>query len=1535
MDISSHSYYFIGLNQNRHISEGIKQLCLGEIKYSLEYFNSISNIASKSICKQLSVSRPPLQFIPSAQIPSTTNFNWTAEKFSQKFGEKNNGDELFIILYELNKLKNNSFIKLYKFLTEQTNKEEITPQIMLNLYKTNRNLFLALIPFYSLIFSKFDQNEVLSKIAKYDYNTLSLFSEDSAIIQLTIDVPAANLKDQYIIMQSVIESKNQSLGKNAQDLIASSMENEIKDLQLIHQSIAGHQHFDDIILQSLVTFITHSQYEKAKIYADSNSNHLVLAYILSFPHTSSNKKFLEDTINEIRKINSKDAFDLFLNGLKMDLEMVELVFKISGKRISFNDFVQHSFFYLTKEAFFSDTFSKFQDYSFLKQPISYSLENTNIDYTFIVCYSAFNCLLTDFNIDYLKECLAEIDDPLLLQWFLVDLFSLCFIRDKKTQRYIFTAQQILEILNLINNYTKFELLNNYVQQGLNKASCYGDSDLTVEMLFNSVDTLIHPLLFSHKYEDAKKIASLYPKYMKFIELVQCIEAQTQDLVYVPKITYRDNILMFNIELGLATSDLEYARKALQSMTSSYFEKPILERRISQSNPLSPVKQAPRKTTSVVKQIDDILRNKKMQLSKFHQVDEHEFKFVSSLIDFLNIYIEAGATTPEVLKGMEVNQTLDFLISKSQFDLAIEFAGVNHIDFFLFLFVKYRANESILKLISPRYPLASFTMAICSLSPEELSKFRDIILPENSSKQMINYFEMKISQNDAKQVISLADSIINNDKDKLDDILYREDINVIKKTVLEVQDKISLKLLSSYLEFIVCFDSNDQEIIDFYSKVSFFMTLNDPPQTIEEANNANRIESLLIDLINKEEYQKAKLLAQYTETMNRFIYHILQNITQKIRQGHNIKQLLESCKTHHYEMFKQISPKNYKTRYMFIKNSEELMRNPEVSEEYTTLSVYFFLPEDKRPIQASIQDIIQSLVTSNDIQEINRVAHNFTIDFSIFLKCIVNRAMEIINSYGDSHSLPILIPILPNLMVLLNEYHEFAQNCKGFGDSFIPICALLSVYISVDSIENEYCCAEALLFFRVFLKKLYKVSTDKGKQSIESILKPLKLVENLNSVAFFARFNYSYGSDLVTTDQRAEEIHKLLVENDYIELSNIFMPNSVLCDREHFFTLLKMHEYDFARDEFKQFADQIKRFDFKLQRDFIRRLMWALKSPLCLDEEWMSDPVVDISPMPMHISVQQFVQSKISAFYPSCNTECAFYLGAISENESGIMDFLISNGSIKAAFTILTQNRYDPALFIHGILIPSLSNGIVDKMIKMLLEIDPYLEESDNAIAEAVKWCKKMNIAHMRYKLDILTNDFEDAIDAVQDMFIKEDNIQRRTNIIKQCTKDIPSEVDAMSIIRFQEDFMKLQHEKGLKAPIDVHLFKEGQPKALALLFDYKYYKFAVQIITTLNINPSNTLDVMIPKINLSKSRKLVQGIEKEANQTVSQAWITVFLSKLNSNPKTESFVSTIIEKDVINPRVKCHLYLQFNKIEAAKKIAQKEKLTEFLDLLSF
>ena len=664
--------------------------------------------------------------------------------------------------------------------------------------------------------------------------------------------------------------------------------------------------------------------------------------------------------------------------------------------------------------------------------------------------------------------------------------------------------------------------------------------------------------------------------------------------------------------------------------------------------------------------------------------------------------------------------------------------------------------------------------------------------------------------------------------------------------------------------------------------------------------------------------------------------MLMNITFKIRQDCDIKKMMEFCEEFHFEMFKQISPKDYQTRYIFIKNSNDLMTNESIKPEFLTLSVFFFIPESKRPTKATIPDIIQNLVNTNDIEEIQNIAHHFhQLDLSIFVKCIVKKGMEIISSYGSSISVPILVPIIKNILNLINEYKEFSNEYQTFGEYFIPIAALLSAYINVDCIEHESFCSQALLSFRVFLHKIFNLSQEKGKESIDSILKQLKLVNELNSISFYARFHFEYGSDLVTTDNRAEEIHKLLVKNDFLELSNIFMPTSILPVRIHFFTLLKVHEFSAAREEFKEFSSQIQKLDFQMQREFVKRLVWALKSPLCIDEQWIHDPVINIFPQPIHISCKRFIQSKIPAFYPSCNNECSFYLSYISESESDVLRFLVTNSSFKVAFSILSKHNFEPSLFIHSVLVPSLSIGVIDEMITVLLEYDEYLEYSYKAINEAITWSKRMNIPYLRYKLDLLASEYQDAIDATEDIYMKERNPRKRLQIIKKALDDIPEQVDKLAEIRFEEEFIRIIHENKIKITNDLCLFKECIPTTLSFLFENKLQNFAIKFISELNINPAKTIEIIIPKLTLSKARTFVQNFEKYANETVSQTWITVLLSQMNNNPKTKPFVVTIIEKDVKDSRVKCHLFLQFNMIENAKRLAEKEKLTDFLNLLSF
>ena len=584
MEIYPRSYFFIGLNETAEISEGVRQLCLGRINFSLGFFDRISKISAKSICSQLSSSHAPLQFIATNEFPTSTHFNWASGKIAQLFGDKKNTDFLYLVLFELKFVKNKQFMKLYDFFINGQYKEEITPTFMLNFYKHNRTLFISLIPYYRSLYTLFDQRELLEIIPKYDYAVLSQLDEEFSIIKLTMDAPDSNAKEQRIIVESVIESRNPSLQKNAQDLIATmNAETEEESLETIHLTIAGRQHFDDMTIQPLVNFLKTFQFNQAKIYAEDKPLHLILAYFICFPSFSMNKGFLEATINEIEKTDTHaiPIISQFIKCLKMDLKIFDFIFQLTGRKLSFEELGQHSIFFFLKDVLSS--INSLKQFSFLNRLQSYAIENGNVDFSFISSYFAISCVLGDFNADYLKRCLTMIDDPLQLRWFIVDLFSLCSLK-RKDGNYVLSINTVMHIIQLVNEFTDFDLLKKYSQHALNKAKCFPAGELTVEKLFEPTESLIHPLLINHQYEEAKAIIALSPKYAKFLELLECVEAYTQNLVCVPPLTFSENKPLFDIEVALSTGEEQFIRKAakLESVAS-----PILRRRTEGDKPLLP------------------------------------------------------------------------------------------------------------------------------------------------------------------------------------------------------------------------------------------------------------------------------------------------------------------------------------------------------------------------------------------------------------------------------------------------------------------------------------------------------------------------------------------------------------------------------------------------------------------------------------------------------------------------------------------------------------------------------------------------------------------------------------------------------------------------------------------------------------------------------------------------------------------------------------------------------------------------------------
>ena len=355
----------------------------------------------------------------------------------------------------------------------------------------------------------------------------------------------------------------------------------------------------------------------------------------------------------------------------------------------------------------------------------------------------------------------------------------------------------------------------------------------------------------------------------------------------------------------------------------------------------------------------------------------KYKIVNQLIDFVNVYIEAGATTPEKFHDMEYMETLDVLIGTNKFDLALEFSGVNKIDFFQYLFVKYHANESILEIISPKYPLSSLTMALSSLSPIELEKYEHIIMPKNSSKPLKNLYKSKSNTKQNEQRKSIKEVLLNycnNDENdnktmEIDDYLYCEDISDICVSLLDIKDVIPLPKLKELLEFCICFTKNE-EINNLKVLVTFLLGLENIPQTLKELFSDNNSEIIINNLIQKHEYLKAKTFSQYAKKQKYFIDkimgHILNLITintlsnnltiqdyYKLDKINSYRQAIEIAKEFLIQIIEQLDKTNYFGRFCFLNelkknNFSYFTERKDLEHEYEELSLYFSVDIKYRP-----------------------------------------------------------------------------------------------------------------------------------------------------------------------------------------------------------------------------------------------------------------------------------------------------------------------------------------------------------------------------------------------------------------------------------------------------------------------------------------------------------------------------------------------------------------------------------------------------------
>ncbi|EAY16965.1 hypothetical protein TVAG_280810 [Trichomonas vaginalis G3] len=1494
----------------------------------MQYFNLITSISAKSICKSLAHSNPPPQFVITSELPTPAHFHWASEQISQKFGGKKTEYPLDVIVYELSLPQYKQFNKLYEFLTSGANKNEMKPNLLFNLYQTNRNLFTSLITIYTPLYKVFNQNDLLSLFPKTEISIFYFINKSYAEIQLKGHIPKVVTNNSHALLQSIIETKDDEFLSFFQHLLLSNDQDTAK--KPLHMSFIGSKHIDDYLLKPNLKLIKNFDLTAALKFSEGHPQYLAIAYILEFDKISTNRQFIENSIDIIKKISDlPPSFKQFFKNVKNDLTILTNLSKMVGQKFSFDDLSKHSIPYICSSLMDG---LNLDDFLFMENFESFTNGYAKMDFIFIVSFCLFYTILTDFDETKINYYISFFKDPALKSQIFTDIFSLLFLEDNYGG-FILPVNKIFKLLQIMSQSKTYDEIDNYISQVLAKIKCYDANNITYNALLAPSESLVHPLLIQKKFDLAVETVGTNQKMLKFIDLVRGTVEFNSNLSKSLLFKFKENEAKFYLEMAMSTAIKEYSdvaltfskdfddflKKKLSKFSSKEFSRDI-ELEVIHKNSTY---------LTAVRNLDNLLLSRDLIFEKLNSFEN--CKYLNNLVDFINMCINCGITTPLSMKNMNPMEKLDELISNGKFDIALEFSGVNRIDFFQYLFVKYRANENILKLISPLYPMASLTMALSSLTPDELKKYRNVVLPKNSSKIMKNFYENKInpisdqilSEKPYERKLKIKE-FIDNDDVSLDDYLYSSDPQIIYEIIMEKIDSMDLKKLLFYLDFLDCFIISDK-ISHTKEMVTFLLKLKNPPHTIKESKQ--NISNRLSQLVSRKKYQAAKDLSTFTGDQQLFEDIMVDHVINILLSKHESEVALNYCDGFEEKILLAIPEDQYEKRFELMNLSEALKLSNQ--KEFTALSCYFSVPPRLRPNKPDVNLIIEHLCRENAMDILFELSQEYNLNISKISQIASKEAIDLVSSYGDSLSLPILTPMIDDVSQILKKYQKFVENFQVVANSFVPIALHISAFVVVDCMEHEAICERFIVLFLAFLRKILKSISPENKKDIDIVIEKTLKVKILASISFYVRYNFVYGIDIVGSDRKSDQIHEKLVSDDFHDLAKHFKQTSE--NSKFFFTMLKFTDYEKAKNEFDKFKKYVQK-----KEKFLQRLLWAMQSPLCLDEDYIRSPVVDIAPQSLYSSCKKFIATKTSAFCPSWANAASFYIDQIY-GISSVIKFFCETGFYGRAIEILKSNSFDESMFIYGVLLPSLSFGKVDVMLEILKENDPYYELSSNALYASISMLSKNKVGLLRYQLDMIFDDYYDAIFAVEDIYSHEKRQDVRSQILSKCQRDFPHELVNFKIIDLQEEFVHLQRIHGIQYNPSIHLFGDGLPLAMECLFSKKLYEFACKVAIELKIDPTQTINRISKSMSLSKARSFVFNFGKYTlpnNTSVFEDWITVLLHSFNSNNKTKSFVFSIIDKEIKSSKFKCHLLIQFGYTSEAKSIAIRENLSEFIILLS-
>lgn len=1471
------SYGFTGLNEASNITEVIRHFCQGFPELTLPFFNQLTRISAKTICSKLATCAPPDYFKPNDNIPSDFHFHWCTTCFAGKYGAELNVFHYELLIGEIRKIPGQEYADLADLL--EGKRYRLTLKSILKILTYHRDIFLCLAPFYSKIFQVINLQDFINQIPNYDYTVYALLDPDNVLKSIRSIFRQIPFQDKMHVLESLIESRNLKLQLKFQELLnrvlytMPSIPN-LGQATITNTSLSSLEHFIDIYVRPATAILESFRLQESMEYCQNIPELFVVTFFMCIDKLIYNLPIVQQCIEVSKRFFwvVNPVIQIFISSIENDMVLIDTINKITGQFIDFAFLEKYSIPYHIQDFL---TSINYDSISFLHNFISFSQIDPSIDYCFLLIYYLYRNVLTSFSANTVNMLINNLAKSEIKQSMLTDLFSLIFVKDSN-DNFVIHLDIVIQLLVIIKKHTKDPTLLKYVTHARHKFNCIGDHLTDLREAFVPSESLVYSAIRSRQWSSAKSLITLSGASSSFIDLFEAIDIYRETgemLTDDPRINY---------ELGLS---LESEFDRLKKVINFQYQSIVLNRiRINNSLYIHETKES---DIEIARQFDSIFRIPDCEYSAFETTNSHEL--LDGYLEYINMNIKAGATNTALFQERKYESTLDFFIGTNQFDLAFEFAALTNKDINHYFSSRYHETHMIYKILAPSFPLVCFTLA---LTTNELEDNKDLIL----SRIQISKPIQKLVDNGLKgerivedKQIDLRKMIIEKDP-QIDDYLFTRSDEILQVLLAEYKT-LSIKLTSRLFDIVLCFAKNDSGR-KIHEMLSFFSTFQEYDLTYNQINE--NAQMMITKLIKDNDFKSARTYSDYTNNTEYFIRQISAIITSYMVLDIDLADIIDACKGVMNSIFIKLSTTlSESQKYALVSASHELQISN--ASFYQPLTIFYALPEDKRPNHKSMRAIFDLLLDRHLFKDIKELFKQFpSFDFSSLFPALDNK----LNLY-----------YYDMLIYSFDFFSEFITQIDSLSSLYFKhFVRLFSMKERINSVESE-------LDFACHSSSLRKILDKIGDH--ENFSFDFELLYSFSIESFYSRFHVSYDLDSFNDESQLSKLFQISLDNDFKDIAmRLSTKSSILnemVESHYFFLELQLHRFSEARKSY--------------HRSFsIDQIVHVFEFPLLIDYNWVENLNANNYPEPIYVSVRK----KISRRQITEN-EIRYYL--MQRNDPvHMIEYLSKTGNFELAFIELEQIDFDPQTFFHNFYVPLLTYGHFESFIKFIRIHDPYLERTDACLTLIKQYLEAKDVKTMVYFIYIIMNEYSKAIKLFGEFYAQEKYKEKREILLQQILNDIPPEVKDLSVVRLQQEFDEIVKTNKLVIPADAHMFGSKVQKVIVILLTNKIYPFAIKIAKELSVNPTRALTKMYTMAKKSVIRGFIRDFERYADTVTFQAWVTVLFQIVNNdNPK---LARQLITSDINDDIFKCNLFIQFGHTEDALNYAKKRHLIQFIELLS-